>query len=55
MNIQLDLDKTARRYYAQLDWDYETGQVKRERLEALGLAEMIDRPNGRSGQPPTLS
>ena len=40
-NITLDLDKMAGRFYDKVGWDYETGIVARDRLEALGLDTVI--------------
>ena len=45
-NITLDLDKMASRYYAQLGWDYETGMPQKERLQALGLSDVIKELHG---------
>jgi aldehyde:ferredoxin oxidoreductase len=47
-NITLDLDKMAGRYYEKLGWDYQTGVVARDRLEALGLDAAIEDLHGAS-------
>jgi aldehyde:ferredoxin oxidoreductase len=39
-DILIDEEKLGRRYYEKLQWDYETGLPKRERLEKLGLGEI---------------
>jgi aldehyde:ferredoxin oxidoreductase len=42
-NITLDLDKMAKRYYDDLGWDYNTGIPEKSRLEALGIAELVEK------------
>jgi aldehyde:ferredoxin oxidoreductase len=39
-NVVIDEEQLGRRYYEKLDWDYQTGLPKRERLEKLGLDEV---------------
>lgn len=40
-NVILDEEKLGKRYYEKLQWDYETGRPKRERLEELSLDEVV--------------
>jgi aldehyde:ferredoxin oxidoreductase len=40
-NVTLDLDSLARDFYAEMGWDFETDKPIKERLEKLGLDEVI--------------
>ncbi len=40
--VSLDLEPMIRDFYAFFDWDPETGRPSRERLEALGLSQVIE-------------
>lgn len=39
--ISVDEEKLGKRYYEKLGWDYETGIPKKERLEVLGLVNVL--------------
>jgi aldehyde:ferredoxin oxidoreductase len=39
--VTLDVDTMAKEFYLQFGWDYETGKPGKERLEKLGLHEVI--------------
>lgn len=40
--VTVDLETMARDFYRVFDWDLETGRPSRERLEALGLTQVIE-------------
>jgi aldehyde:ferredoxin oxidoreductase len=39
--IEVDQGRLVRDYYRAMGWDYETGAVKREKLEELGLTPLV--------------
>ncbi len=43
-----DFETLLREYYAQRDWDWETGKPSREKLEKLGMREIADELEGKN-------
>ncbi len=39
--VRVDVDEQVKQFYREFDWDYETGKPSKERLEALGLNQVL--------------
>ena len=39
--VTLDMETMAREFYREMGWDFETGKPSREKLEKLGLEEVL--------------
>jgi aldehyde:ferredoxin oxidoreductase len=39
--VTIDIDTLVKEYYEAMGWDVETGVPARERLEKLGLSELV--------------
>ncbi len=39
--VTLDMETAAREFYREMGWDFDTGKPGKERLEALGLDEVV--------------
>ena len=41
-NFTLDVEVIKKAYYRKMDWDYVTGKPSKDKLERLGLAELVN-------------